>query len=45
MVTVGQVQCFLAFVGNQQAVAFVFQGLVEDFQVLRVVINQQNRHL
>ena len=42
---VGKVQRFFAFVGDQKPVAFVFQGLVEDFQVLRVVINQQNRHL
>ena len=45
VVSVGKVQCFLTFVGDQQTVAFVFQGLVEDLQVLRVVVHQQNRHL
>ena len=45
LMPVGEVQCFLALVGDQQAIAFILQGLIEDFEVLRIVIHKQNRHL
>ena len=42
---VGKVQRFFTIVGNEQAITLVFQGLIEDFEVLRIVIHEQNRHL
>ncbi len=45
LMAVGKVEGLFAFVGNEQPVTFVFQGLIEDFEVLRVIVHKQNRHL
>ena len=37
-----KVQRLFTIVGNEQAITLVFQGLIENLEVLRVVVNEQN---
>ena len=45
LMALSKIQCFLALIGNKKPIALVFQCLVEHFQVLWIVIHEQNRHL